>query len=137
MITYLLFDLDGTLADTLSGIAHFVNRTTAAYGLSSLSQDRVKSFVGNGAKILLERSFSHLGAALPEGALDYYNALYDAHSNHDLREYEGITPLLTALKEQGMKLAAGGVQWCRAGDGFPTLGKSEVLPEDYGWIIPK
>ena len=47
-----IFDLDGTLADTLSGIAHFVNRTTAAYGLSSLSQDRVKGFVGNGAKIL-------------------------------------------------------------------------------------
>lgn len=100
-----IFDLDGTLADTLSGITHFVNRTTAAYGLSSLSQERVKSFVGNGARVLLERSFAHLGEELPEGALDYYNSLYDNHSDHDLREYKGISPLLAALKEKGLKLA--------------------------------
>ena len=36
-----------------------------------------------------------------------------------------------------MKLAAAGIQWCHASDGSPTLGKSEVLPEDYGWIIPE
>lgn len=106
MIKAVIFDLDGTLADTLGGITHFVNRTTAAYGLSSISAERTKVFVGNGAKVLLERTFAHLGLPeLPEGALALYNSLYDAHATHDLREYEGITPMLDALRDKGIRVA--------------------------------
>ncbi len=106
MIKAVIFDLDGTLADTLSGITHFVNRTTAAYGLSSISTERTKVFVGNGAKVLLERTFAHLGLPeLPEGALALYNSLYDAHATHDLRAYEGVLSLLDALQAKGVRWA--------------------------------
>ena len=106
MIKAVIFDLDGTLADTLGGITHFVNRTTAAFGLSSISQERTKVYVGNGAKVLLERTLHHLGAPeLLEEALPLYNRLYDAHATHDLRAYDGILPLLAELRRRNIKLA--------------------------------
>jgi len=43
---------------------------------------------------------------------------------------------LDRLRPMKMKLKAGEISWCKAGEGFPTLGKNEVLPEEYGWWIP-
>ncbi len=101
-----IFDLDGTLADTLSSITHFVNRTTAAYGLSSLSNERVKGFVGKGARNLLQQSFAHLGAPeLAEAAFPYYNELYNANPHHELQAYKGIREMLAALREQNIRTA--------------------------------
>lgn len=106
MIKAVIFDLDGTLADTLGGITHFVNRTMAALGLSSLSEKQVKVFVGNGAKVLIERSLSHLGASnLFDSAFSLYNQLYDAHPHHALRAYEGIPQMLDDLKAAGIRTA--------------------------------
>ena len=42
---------------------------------------------------------------------------------------------LDKIRPMKMKIAAGGVQWCHGDDGFPTLGKGEVLPDDYGWWL--
>ncbi len=100
-----IFDLDGTLADTLGGITHYVNRTTAHFGLSSISQERIKIFVGNGAKVLLQRSLAHLGAIeLFDEAFPIYNRLYDANPNHDLRAYDGIIEMLDGLRAAGLKV---------------------------------
>ena len=44
-----IFDLDGTVADTLANLTHYVNRTTAAFGLSSLSKEKIRCYVGNGS----------------------------------------------------------------------------------------
>ena len=81
-----------------------------------------------------------------------YYSLFGARAEAELAKYRNIQTLspshhiltlslgeigLGKIRPMKMKLAAGGVQWCHAGEGSPTLGKSEVLPEDYGWIIPK
>lgn len=106
MIKAVIFDLDGTLANTLSGITHFVNRTTASFGLSSLSQERIKVFVGNGAKVLLERTLNHLGSPeLLQEAFSLYNALYNAHPHYDLKEYEGISEMLFSLRQAGIRIS--------------------------------
>ena len=106
MAQAVIFDLDGTLADTLGSITHYVNRTTAMLGLSSLSEKRVKSFVGNGAKLLIERVLEHLGhPELFDEAFALYNQLYNAHPYHALKEYDGITPMLETLKQKGIRTA--------------------------------
>ena len=58
-----IFDLDGTVADTLNGITHFVNRATAAFGLSSLSKEKIRYYVGDGAVKLIERTLADVGGA--------------------------------------------------------------------------
>lgn len=101
-----IFDLDGTLANTLDSITHFVGRTTTAFGLPALSTECVKSYVGHGARHLLECSFAHLGVAeLPEEAFVLYNELYDADPYYMLKEYEGISDLLSTLRQRGIKVA--------------------------------
>ncbi len=106
MIKAVIFDLDGTLADTLGGITHYVNRTMAAFGLPSLSQQQIKYFVGNGAKVLIDRALCHLGAShLSQQAFSLYNQLYDAHPHYALRAYEGIGQMLDDLKAAGIRTA--------------------------------
>ncbi len=106
MAKAVIFDLDGTLADTLGSITHYVNRTTALLGLSSLSEKRVKKYVGNGAKLLIERVLEHLEhPELFSEAFAIYNRLYNAHPYHALTEYDGITPMLQALKQKGIYTA--------------------------------
>lgn len=62
-----IFDLDGTLLDTLDDLAAAVNHALAAYGMPLRSCEEVRSFVGNGVRLLMER-------AVPDGA---QNPLFD------------------------------------------------------------
>jgi len=86
---------------------------------------------------------------LGSNSLLYYS-LFGARAETELAKYRNIETLSPShhiltltLSEIGLdrprpmklKLAAGGVQWCHAAEGFPTLGKSEILPEEYGWIL--
>ena len=74
-----LFDLDGTLADTLSGITYHLNATAAAFDLPPLDSEQVKRFVGNGAMVLIRRACEYWGTPqLVEKTYQYYNDHYDA-----------------------------------------------------------
>jgi hypothetical protein len=79
-----------------------------------------------------------------------YYSLFGERAEAELAKYRTIETLSPAhhrltlrLAEIGldrprpikMKILAGGIPWCRAEQGYPTLGKGEVLPEDYGWIL--
>ena len=108
MITYktYIFDLDGTLLDTLGDLASSVNYALRMHRMPEHSIDDVRRFVGNGVRKLMER-------AIPEGAenSDFevtfatFRQHYMAHSLDTTKPYEGILETLEALKAKGCHLA--------------------------------
>ena len=103
-----IFDLDGTLANTLASIAGFGNETLAAYGLPALPVERYKTLVGNGANVLMDRMLQAVGASFsPEKRREFrqeYDRRYESNPLKLVEPYPGIPALLQQLKEQGMKL---------------------------------
>ena len=101
-----IFDLDGTLLDTLGDLAASTNYALRTHGMPEHSIDDVRRFVGNGVRLLMERAVPH-GAANPqfEEAFATFRAHYMAHSLDTTRPYEGIPETLAALKARGCRLA--------------------------------
>ena len=100
-----VFDLDGTLADTIRDIAASVNRTRLDYGLPELPIDRIVSYTGDGARKLLERSFSDHPIDWDEGLEKMVRHYYDHPAEHTAL-YPGVAEGLAALKRNNWKLAA-------------------------------
>lgn len=101
-----IFDLDGTLLDTLEDLTDSVNYAMEQFGFPLHTIAEVRTFVGNGAPKLLERSIPQ-GAAHPdyEAALAAFKAHYAEHCEDKTRPYEGVPEMLAELKEQGYHLA--------------------------------
>lgn len=103
-----IFDLDGTLTDTLESITYSVNATLQELGLSQITSEQCKAFIGNGARYLIERALEAAGdesLAKAEHAMEVYNRIFKENCTYQVAPYEGITELLQDLKEQGMALA--------------------------------
>ncbi len=98
------FDLDGTLADTILDIANSVNLTRRDYGLGPLAAELVVSYVGDGARKLLERAFADHPINVDEG-LEHMIRHYYEHPVVDTALYPGVAEGLAALKNAGWKLA--------------------------------
>jgi phosphoglycolate phosphatase len=103
----IIFDLDGTLLDTLDDLGNAVNRVLFHMGFPTHAIDEYRSFIGDGAEKLIYR-------ALPEQnrdevtvrtCLTAFREDYHKNRNVNTRPYEGIPALLDALKERGLKLA--------------------------------
>ena len=108
MIKCCIFDLDGTLLNTLETIKYYVNITLEKYGYSPISTEECRSFVGSGARVLMTRAFAARGGISPElfeAAFAEYLADYDASPYHLTEKYEGIDRLISALSARGIKLA--------------------------------
>ena len=101
-----LFDLDGTLLDTLPGLATSVNAVMRAHGLPERTPDEVRLFVGNGVRKLIARS-AEGGESRPdyETLLAEYRAHYAEHAAEGSAPYPGIPELVAALRKRGVKLA--------------------------------
>lgn len=101
-----IFDLDGTLLDTLEDLTDSVNYAMEQFGFPLHTIAEVRTFVGNGAPKLLERSIPQ-GAAHPdyEAALAAFKAHYAEHCEDKTRPYAGVPEMLAELKEQGYHLA--------------------------------
>lgn len=101
-----IFDLDGTLLDTLADLAAAVNAALAQNHMPGRTLTEVRQFVGNGIRKLIER-------AVPEGTapeqteqvLADFRAYYDAHCTDLTVPYEGIPELLEALRSEGVRMA--------------------------------
>jgi len=108
MMTYktYIFDLDGTLLDTLGDLAASVNYALRTHGLPEHAIDDVRRFVGNGVRRLMERAVPD-GAENPlfEEAFATFRRYYMEHSLDTTRPYEGIPEALAALKARGCHLA--------------------------------
>lgn len=101
-----IFDLDGTLLDTLNDLAAAVNYALRTHGMPEHSIDDVRRFVGNGVRKLMERAIPD-GAANPQFDETFatFRQYYMAHSLDTTRPYEGIPEALAALKARGCRLA--------------------------------
>ncbi len=101
-----IFDLDGTLLDTLGDLAASVNYALRTHKLPEHSIDDIRRFVGNGVRLLMERAVPD-GAANPlfEDAFATFRHYYMAHSMDTTRPYDGILETLSELKSRGCHMA--------------------------------
>lgn len=101
-----IFDLDGTLLDTLQDLAASVNYAMRQHHMPEHSTDDVRRFVGNGVRRLMERAVPE-GAANPafEAAFAMFREHYMEHSLDTTRPYDGIPELIHELKQRGCRMA--------------------------------
>lgn len=101
----ILFDLDGTLLDTLEDLTDSVNLMLEKEGYPARTSDNIKAYIGNGARELIRK-------ALPEGiseeeisrCLSEYRKIYRRNMFHKTHPYEGITETLQILKRMGVRI---------------------------------
>ena len=101
-----MFDLDGTLIDSVGGIANSVNETRKKYGFAPLPEKVIESYTGDGARLLLERSFA--GEELPcsvEEAVKTMVGIYAANPLVNTGLYPQVAEGLRKLKDAGYLLA--------------------------------
>lgn len=102
-----IFDLDGTLTDTLDSLTYSVNETMKEMKMPQITREQCRMFVGNGAKVLIRRSLEAAGVSAEEffpQTFEVFQRIFDENCIYRVKPYSGITELLTKLKERGMKL---------------------------------
>ena len=102
----IIFDLDGTLTDTLEDLYLSVNHALRTHSLPERSLDEVRRFVGNGVRKLMERSVPEgTSTDLFEKCFEAFRAYYIIHCQDHTCLYPGIASLLTALHAKGYRMA--------------------------------
>ncbi len=105
----LLFDLDGTLADTAGDLCETMNVILKRHGRERVPESRVRHLVGGGARLLMQRGFAETGTPATEEQLDQlfqeFIEYYSAHIADHTKLWPGIEPLLTRLRDEDVKLA--------------------------------
>lgn len=102
----IIFDLDGTLLDTLEDLADAVNHALSQMGMPQRTLDEVRQFVGNGVAKLIQRAVP--AGTSPEQtsqALAIFKDYYELHKEDKTAPYAGINELLSVLHQRGYKLA--------------------------------
>lgn len=102
----ILFDLDGTLLNTLTDLTNSINHMLTHFNFKPKTEDEVKRLLGNGAKQLVELA---IGGKVSkedfETYYQFYDAYYQAHSEDTTAPYEGIPEVLETLKKRGYRMA--------------------------------
>ena len=102
----MIFDLDGTLLDTRGDIAASLNMTLERYGIRTLPEDVIGSYVGNGAAKLVERSIAGTGREDSLAQItDFYRQCYQENCLGVTRPFEGIAEMLSKLRSNGIRIA--------------------------------
>lgn len=102
----IIFDLDGTLLNTLDDLAAATNYALAQYKLPLRTPDEVRWFVGNGIRKLIERAVPEgTCAEVQEEVYATFNTYYKAHCNDQTKAYDGVMELLAALRKAGCRTA--------------------------------
>ena len=92
----ILWDLDGTLLDTLEDLMDGVNYALNQFGLPPRTLEEIRQFVGNGAGMLIHRAVE--GRADDQAVLETFNVYYNAHCQIKTGPYKGVTEALACLK---------------------------------------
>jgi len=103
----LVFDLDGTLIDTVPDLANALNEVLREHGYAPFPPREVQSMVGDGLSALLARGFAARGAEAAETAtaLPRFLSLYEANAANLSRPYPGVTETLVELRRRGYRTA--------------------------------
>ncbi len=101
-----IFDLDGTLADTLQSMAISLNAVLSSYGLGPIPAEKFKYYAGDGARTLVERALYDIDAHELDTEIIFkaYKEAFDLHCMDEVKVYEGIYDALKELKKMGLKL---------------------------------
>ncbi len=109
MMRACIFDMDGTIADTLASIAGFGNEALTACGYQPIPVQEYRTLVGNGADTLMRRMLTFTAGSFTEEDVARVRAVYDkAYGSDPMRqvtEYAGMRQTLLYMKEHGLKLA--------------------------------
>ena len=104
MIKAVVFDLDGTLLNTIKDLQEAVNYSVSKYGYEKITYDQAKNYIGNGIRKLIERSLN--------GNLDKINEVFEEfkeyyfnNCNNYTKPYDGILEVINYLKNNNFKLA--------------------------------
>ena len=132
-----LFDMDGTLLDTLADMAAAVNHILSVHGYPLRTEEEVRAFVGNGARKLMERALPPdvTGDAF-EALLEEYRQWYEAHACVKTAPYPGVPAVLAALHRAGVRCAVvsnkpdGATRELAARffPGLPAFGQQDGIP---------
>lgn len=132
-----LFDMDGTLLDTLADMAAAVNHILSVHGYPLRTVEEVRAFVGNGARKLMERALPPdvTGDAF-EALLEEYRQWYEAHACVKTAPYPGVPAVLAALHRAGVRCAVvsnkpdGATRELAAQffPGLPAFGQQDGIP---------
>lgn len=100
-----IFDLDGTLLDTLPDLVRLTNMVLERYGWPQRSRDEVLSYVGDGGRVLLRRAApAGVDQAQVDEAFGFWQELYPEYGHALTKPYAGMEELLSQLKDRGVKL---------------------------------
>ena len=103
-----IFDLDGTLTNTLDSLEYSTNKTLEELGQKKITKDQCRSFVGDGARCLIERALRATGDTelkkIEEG-MEVYGRIFAENCMYHVRPYEGVVSMLDSLKKRGIKIA--------------------------------
>jgi len=102
---HVVFDLDGTLIDSRLDLAAAVNHVRRGLGMSELSVENVCEYVGEGARVLVQRSLGIADSARIEPALQTFLEYYGEHLLDHTRPYAGVVDVLDALARAGVTLS--------------------------------
>lgn len=137
----IIFDLDGTLLNTIADLANATNHALLQSGFGEHPLESYPFFVGNGIRKLIERALppTRKETEWVEKVRSIFTAYYDEHNTDDTTIYEGIAPLLETLQQKGILLAVASNKYQSATEKliyhyFPTiqfvciLGQREGIP---------
>lgn len=110
MKKFVVFDVDGTLLDTIETITFHVNKTIEKLGLEAVTSDFTAGILGYSSVYLIEKTLEFRGYEYTEEKLDeildYYHRSYQSKVSYLTKAYEGILDLLVYLKGEGYGLAS-------------------------------
>ena len=104
MIKGILFDLDGTLLNTLNDLKSAVNYALSQYNLDEIDVNQTRNYIGNGIRKLMERAINSDSINIDE-SLNYFKSYYEKHIDDTTIPYDGIINMLDILTNQGYKVA--------------------------------
>lgn len=123
-----VFDLDGTVLNTIGGLTHAVNAALAMNGLPARSREEVQAMVGNGTRKLIERALGEdADPELISKVYSNYQKYYAENCSYDTYPYDGIKQMLIKLNEAGIK--------CAVVTNKPDIPAKKLIQENFGSII--
>ncbi len=123
-----IFDLDGTVLNTIGGLAHSVNHVLEANGLNVKTKAEVQAMVGNGTRKLIERSLGEdADPSLVNKVYAEYQEYYRENCSYDTYPYEGIVDMLRSLDEAGIR--------CAVVTNKPDIPAKKLIEDNFGDLI--